>query len=290
MTNPIANRYDFVLLFDVNNGNPNGDPDSGNMPRTDLDGHGIVTDVCLKRKIRDFVEVLERDGCGIFIRRKTPLNHLLKEACDANGQPSYVKKDGSYDTSKSKARSQIEIAELQKWLCEKYYDVRAFGAVMSTGPNAGQIRGPVQMTFARSIDPVTPMELTITRVTDVDKEEGEMGRKHVIPYALYRCHGFVSAPLARATGFSEMDLEILWRSLETMFENDRSSARGEMTTRRIVAFKHDSPLGNMHAHRLFESVVVERSGMDPTLGYGDYNVHIDEGALKPGVSIRDFTP
>ena len=257
MTTPLQNRYDFVYLFDVSNGNPNGDPDAGNLPRLDPEtNQGLVSDVSLKRKVRNFVDLLgDYEKYDIFIRERRPLNPLIAEACQQNGQPDY-RKDGSWDKTKAKSRSQADIGELQAWLCARYFDIRTFGAVMSTGPNAGQVRGPVQMTFARSVEPVLPIELAITRVTDVDKEEGEMGRKHIVPYGLYRGHGFVSACLAGAngkgTGFSDEDLDVLWRALECMFDHDRSAARGEMAARRLVLFRHDSPLGNAHAHRLFE--------------------------------------
>ena len=233
----IKNRYDFVYLFDVTNGNPNGDPDAGNMPRMDPEtNQGLVSDVCLKRKVRNYVQLIGKEGCGIFVQEKRPLNPLIAEACAATGQPDHRKNTGGWDTQRAKTRSQVDIATLQAWLCAKYFDVRTFGAVMSTGPNAGQIRGPVQFTFARSIEPILPLEQAITRVTDVDKEEGEMGRKHIVPYGLYRSHGYVSACLAgragKVGGFSEEDLQILWAALEQMFEHDRSAARGEMSARR----------------------------------------------------------
>ena len=215
MTIPLRHRYDFVYLFDVTNGNPNGDPDAGNMPRLDPEtNQGIVTDVCLKRKVRNYVDLLGGDGYDIFVRERRPLNPLLAEACVANGQPEH-RKAGGWDRNKAKARSQADIAELQAWLCAKYFDIRTFGAVMSTGPNAGQVRGPVQLTFGRSIEPVLPLEQAITRVTDVDKEEGEMGRKHVIPYGLFRAHASFpprwQGPTARAPGSRRRT----WRSCGT---------------------------------------------------------------------------
>lgn len=307
MTTPLQNRYDFVYLFDVSNGNPNGDPDAGNLPRLDPEtNQGLVSDVALKRKIRNFVELLGKtEQYDIFIRERRPLNPLIAEACRERGQHDYRKDGGGWDTGKAKTRSQADIQELQAWLCARYFDIRTFGAVMSTGPNAGQVRGPAQLTFARSVEPVLPIEQAITRVTDVDKEEGEMGRKHVIPYGLYRGHGFVSACLAGAngkgTGFSEEDLEVLWRALECMFDHDRSAARGEMAARRLVLFRHDSPLGNAHAHRLFERVTVRRvfdgeefdlgerrsHNLPPARAYSDYAVHVDDEAPPTGVQIID---
>ncbi|MDE0023415.1 MAG: type I-C CRISPR-associated protein Cas7/Csd2 [Spirochaetaceae bacterium] len=294
----INNRYDFVYLFDVTNGNPNGDPDAGNLPRMDPEtNQGLVSDVCLKRKVRNYIQLLGQNGCEIFIQEKRPLNPVIAEACEANGQDDH-RKNGKWDTRK--ARSQDDIATLQAWLCAKYYDVRTFGAVMSTGPNAGQVRGPVQLTFARSIEPILPLEQTITRVTDVDKEEGEMGRKHIVPYGLYRAHGYVSACLAgKSTGFSEQDLDLLWNALAQMFDHDRSALRGEMAARRLIVFRHDSALGSAPAHRLFERVTVNRvsggqehvPGTTPDLpsarSYADYTLHMDESDLPTGVTVED---
>ena len=307
MTTPLGNRYDFVYLFDVSNGNPNGDPDAGNLPRLDPEtNQGLVTDVCLKRKVRNYVELLGRDGCGIFVRERRPLNPLIAEACNAKGQPDHRRPGGGWDTRKAKTRSQADIGELQGWLCERYFDIRTFGAVMSTGPNAGQVRGPVQLSFARSIEPVLPLEQAITRVTDVDKEEGEMGRKHIIPYGLYRGHGFISASLAggggKGTGFSEEDLRILWDALAQMFDHDRSAARGEMAARRLVAFRHESHLGNAPAHKLFERVTINRvfegeefdpgeqraHNLPPARRYSDYAVHVDDSNLPSGVEILEL--
>lgn len=303
--NPIKNRYDFVYLFDVTNGNPNGDPDAGNMPRLDPEtSHGLVSDVCLKRKVRNYIQLLGKEGCEIFIQEKRPLNPLIAEACKEEGQPDHRAEKG-WDTQKSKRRSQSDIADLQAWLCGKYFDIRAFGAVMSTGPNAGQMRGPVQFTFSRSVEPVVPLEQAITRVTDVDAEEGEMGRKHIVPYGLYRGHGYVSACLAggagKGTGFSQADLELLWTALEQMFDHDRSAARGEMAARRLIIFKHDSALGSAAAHRLFERVTVRRvfdgeefvpdesraRTLPPARRYADYVVHLDDSDVPNGVTIID---
>ena len=305
MNEPLKNRYDFVYLFDVTNGNPNGDPDAGNLPRLDPEtNQGLVSDVCLKRKVRNYVELLGRPGYEIFIRERRPLNPLIAKACAELEQPDYRKPTGGWDTRKAKYRSQSDIAEIQRWLCKRYFDIRTFGAVMSTGPNAGQVRGPVQMTFAKSVEPVLPLEQAITRVTDVDKEEGEMGRKHIVPYGLYRGHGFVSASLAGAskgTGFSEEDLDVLWSALEEMFEHDRSAARGEMNARRLIVFKHESYLGNSPAHRLFERVSVRRAYEDetceldqprirelpPARAYSDYRVTLDHADLPGGIEVVD---
>lgn len=304
--NPIKNRYDFVYLFDVANGNPNGDPDAGNMPRLDPEtNQGLVSDVCLKRKVRNYIQLLGKEGCDIFIQEKRPLNPLIAEACKEKGQPDHGKSGEGWDTQRAKRRSQSDIADLQAWLCSKYFDIRTFGAVMSTGPNAGQMRGPVQFTFSRSVEPVVPLEQAITRVTDVDAEEGEMGRKHIVPYGLYRGHGYVSACLAggagKGTGFSEADLELLWAALEQMFDHDRSAARGEMAARRLIIFKHDSALGSAAAHRLFERVTVRRvfdgeefvpdesraRTLPPARRYADYVVHLDDSDVPNGVTIID---
>ena len=293
MSDVLKNRYDFVYLFDVADGNPNGDPDAGNLPRTDPDtNHGLVTDVCLKRKVRDYVQLLGRDGCDIFIQSKRALNPLIAEACEASGQEDYAKKDGGWDKGKAKNRTQADIAELQAWLCQKYFDIRAFGAVLSSGPNAGQVRGPVQFTFARSVEPIQPQEHAITRIADVDKEEGEMGRRATVPYGLYRMHGFVSAAIAGRTGFSAGDLELLWSALKQMFEHERSTARGEMSARGLFAFEHETPLGNAPAHRLFERVSVTRvgDGGAPARKFLDYSVRVDAEGLPSGVNLVEWLP
>lgn len=283
----LSNRYDFVLVFDVRDGNPNGDPDAGNLPRMDAEsGHGLVTDVCLKRKVRDFIQIQGKDGAEIYIRSRIPLNPLIAEACKMLGKETFEKGGGNWDKDKAKKRPQSDIREIQSWLCRKYFDVRTFGAVLSTGPNAGQLKGPVQLTFARSVDPIVAMEHTITRVTDTDKEEGEMGRKHTVPYGVYIAHGFVSAFLAKQTGFSEEDLELLWQSLEHMFEHDRSAARGEMATRGLIVFKHDSELGNAHAHSLFDRVKIKRKeGVEVPRSFSDYELTIDEAGMPAGVKM-----
>ncbi|WP_280550354.1 type I-C CRISPR-associated protein Cas7/Csd2 [Halomonas sp. 11-S5] len=284
----IANRYEFVLLFDVTNGNPNGDPDAGNLPRLDPEtNQGLVTDVCLKRKIRNYVALEKEEDVGyaIYMQEKSVLNNQHKkayEALDIKPEPKKLPKD------EAKAR------ELTRWMCQNFFDVRTFGAVMTTEVNSGQVRGPVQMAFASSIDPVVPMEVSITRMAvtnerDLEKER-TMGRKHIIPYGLYRAHGYISAKLAERTGFSEDDLELLWRSLVNMFEHDRSAARGEMSSRKLIVFKHDHPMGNAPAHVLFDSVKVERvEGEEdtPARHYSDYRVFIDAEALPAGVNVEE---
>jgi CRISPR-associated protein Csd2 len=302
----LQNRYEFVYFFDVKDGNPNGDPDAGNLPRLDPEtSQGLVTDVCLKRKVRDYVHALKRDNYNIFIQTKQPLNPVIAKAIQEAGFETYQKKDGKWDNDKAKGRSQKDLKEIQSKLCSKFFDIRSFGAVMSTGPNAGQIRGPLQLTFSRSIDPVLPQEATITRVTDVDKEEGEIGRKFIVPYGLYRAHGFVSASLASRTGFSEADLTVFWEALNNMFDHDRSAARGEMSARKLLVFKHDSALGNAPAHRLFEMVSVKRAGphgskIEPgseeaaklaaPRKFSDYLIeHPALGAVLPGVTLLDLT-
>ncbi len=284
----IANRYEFVLLFDVTNGNPNGDPDAGNLPRLDPEtNQGLVTDVCLKRKIRNYVALeKEKDaGYAIYMQEKSVLNNQHKKAYDAleiKPEPKKLPKEVE------KARA------LTEWMCRNFFDVRTFGAVMTTEVNSGQVRGPVQMAFASSIDPVVPMEVSITRMAvtnerDLEKER-TMGRKHIIPYGLYRAHGYISAKLAERTGFSDDDLELLWRALINMFEHDRSAARGEMSARKLIIFKHDNPMGNAPAHLLFDSVKVERvKGEEntPARRYSDYCVSVDAEVLPPGVSVDE---
>ncbi|MGM0914603.1 MAG: type I-C CRISPR-associated protein Cas7/Csd2 [Pseudomonadota bacterium] len=284
----IANRYEFVLLFDVTNGNPNGDPDAGNLPRLDPEtNQGLVTDVCLKRKIRNYVALEKEEDAGyaIYMQEKSVLNNQHKKAYEALDIKPEAKKLPK-DTDKARA--------LTEWMCKNFFDVRTFGAVMTTEVNSGQVRGPVQMAFASSIDPVVPMEVSITRMAvtnerDLEKER-TMGRKHIIPYGLYRAHGYISAKLAERSGFSEDDLELLWRSLINMFEHDRSAARGEMSARKLIVFKHEHPMGNAPAHRLFDSVQVQRvEGEEntPARHYSDYRVSIDAEALPAGVSVDE---
>jgi CRISPR-associated protein Csd2 len=282
MSTQITKRYDFVVLFDVQDGNPNGDPDAGNLPRMDAEtGMGLVTDVCLKRKIRNFVQLTQegKSGYGIFIKEKSILNQAIDEAHEQ-------------DSVKSKEKGEKTEAA-RKWMCEKYFDIRTFGAVMSTGKNAGQVRGPIQMTFARSIEPVVVLEHSITRmaVTDEKAESATgdnrtMGRKFTIPYGLYRGHGFVSAHLANQTGFSQEDLELFWKAVEQMFEHDRSAARGLMSTRALLVFEHDTALGNAPAHKLFDLVKVERATTEgPARSFEDYKILVDEASLPSGVTL-----
>ena len=291
--NPIQNRYEFVILFDVENGNPNGDPDAGNMPRIDPEtGYGLVTDVCLKRKIRNYVETVKEDAPGyrIYVKDGVPLNRSDNEACkyvgvDPDKLKEAKKKDAALD------------GKLRDFMCENFFDIRSFGAVMTTfvkgALNCGQVRGPVQLGFARSVDPILPQEVTITRTAitteaDAEKKDTEMGRKYIVPYALYRCEGYVSANLARkTTGFSEEDLTLLWQAILNMFENDRSAARGKMAVRELIVFRHDSELGNAPAHKLFELVRVERKpGVTAPRSYGDYSVTVDEASLPQGVTCQ----
>lgn len=284
----IQNRYEFVYLFDVANGNPNGDPDAGNLPRLDPEtNRGLVTDVALKRKIRNYV-ALEKEGApgfAIYMQERSILNNQHKQAYAALSIEHEAKK---LPKDEAKAR------ELTAWMCANFFDVRTFGAVMTTEVNAGQVRGPVQLAFATSVEPVVPLEVSITRVAvtnekDLEKER-TMGRKHILPYGLYRAHGFVSAKLAERSGFSEDDLALLWRSLVNLFEHDRSAARGEMAARRLIVFKHENPMGNAPAHTLFERVTVKRNGDDgaPARSFTDYVVGIDREGLQAGVEIVDI--
>lgn len=288
MSEPIRNRYDFVILFDVENGNPNGDPDAGNMPRVDPEtGYGLVTDVCLKRKIRNYVETLKEDASGyrIYIKDGVPLNRSDNEAIAALGI------DGDLKAAK-KSTPDID-RKLRDWMCQNFFDIRTFGAVMTTfvkgALNCGQVRGPVQLGFARSVDPIVPQEVTITRVAitteaDAEKKGTEMGRKHIVPYGLYRAEGFVSANLARkTTGFSDEDLQLLWQAILNMFENDHSAARGKMAVRELIIFKHDSELGNAPSYKLFDAVTVARKdGIAMPRSYQDYTVTVAD-TLPEGV-------
>ena len=289
----IKNRYEFVVLFDVENGNPNGDPDAGNMPRVDPEtGYGLVTDVCLKRKIRNYVEMVKEGepGYRIYIKSNVPLNTSDKEAC------AYLEVDPDKLKNAKKNDSELE-KKIRDFMCENFFDIRTFGAVMTTfvkgkeGLNCGQVRGPVQMGFARSVDPIMPQEITITRVAitteaDAEKKGTEMGRKYIVPYGLYRVEGYISANLARkVTGFSEADLELLWTAILNMFENDRSAARGKMVVRELIVFKHDTELGNAPAHKLFELVKAERKDKVVTpRSYEDYMVTVDEEHIPAGVT------
>jgi CRISPR-associated protein Csd2 len=282
----IQNRYEFVYLFDVTNGNPNGDPDAGNMPRLDPDSsRGLVTDVCLKRKIRNFIELTEdqTQGYDIYVKEKSVLNLQNKKAYEALGITP---------ESKKMPKDEAKAREVTAWMCKNFFDVRTFGAVMTTEVNSGQVRGPVQLTFAKSEDPVIPLEVSITRMAVTTEKEAEaqsgdnrtMGRKHIVPYGLYRAHGFISAHLAKkTTGFSDEDLSKLWQALEQMFEHDRSAARGEMVGRHLVVFKHATALGNAPSHELFERVVVDRVQGEkgsPAQAFSDYSVKLDGQAIK----------
>jgi len=280
----ISNRYEFVLLYDVENGNPNGDPDAGNMPRIDPEtGYGIVTDVCLKRKIRNYAELVKGDSTGyrIYVKEGIPLNQNHAEAYVAIG-------------AKSKDKVGVaQVHEARQWMCANFFDVRTFGAVMSTGDNCGQVRGPIQINFSRSIDPVVQQEVTITRqtVTKIEDAEKErtMGRKHLVPYGLYRAEGYISAKLAndetKGTGFSEEDLELFWEGLTNMFEHDHSAARGKMAARRLFIFKHNDELGNAPSYKLFDMVKVERNdGVVIPRKFTDYSVKVD-GSAPEGVEL-----
>lgn len=290
----IQNRYDFVLLFDVKDGNPNGDPDAGNLPRVDAEtGRGLVTDVSLKRKVRNYVGIVKAEcpPFEIYVKEKAILNKQHERAYEAIAPDALLKDD-------KKRKGGDKVPEARAWMCRNFYDVRTFGAVMSTGVNCGQVRGPVQLTFARSVDPVVAQEHSITRMAvateeEAKKQEGDnrtMGRKHTVPYGLYRAHGFVSSHLAAQTGFSSDDLDLLWEALANMFEHDRSAARGEMATRGLYIFKHDSELGNAHAHRLFDLVQIGRANGndDPPRSVHNYSIQTpDEGPVKdfPGITF-----
>ena len=284
----IQNRYEFVYFFDVTNGNPNGDPDAGNMPRLDPESSkGLVTDVCLKRKIRNFVEISSENEAGyeIYVKEKSVLNLQNKRAYEALGIESEAKK---LPKDEAKAR------DITAWMCKNFFDIRTFGAVMNTEVNSGQVRAPAQLAFAQSIDPIVPLEVSITRMAvtnekDLEKER-TMGRKYIVPYALYRVHGFISANLAAKTGFSDKDLAKLWQALTLMFEHDRSAAHGEMAARKLIVFKHDSSLGSQPAHKLFDAVKVERVNGEsgtPASSFGDYNISVVSDGLN-GVSVEEL--
>ena len=288
----LQNRYDFVLLFDVKDGNPNGDPDAGNLPRVDAEtGQGLVTDVSLKRKVRNFIGLLkeEQPPYEIYVKEKAILNKQHERAYQAIPGGAEIL---ASDDKKRKGGDKVE--EARQWMCHNFYDVRTFGAVMSTGVNCGQVRGPVQMTFARSVDPVIASEHSITRMAvatekEAEKQDGDnrtMGRKFTVPYGLYVAHGFISAHLADQTGFSDGDLELLWQALGNMFEHDRSAARGEMSTRGLYVFKHDSKLGNAQAFSLFERIKTELKDKHAVpRHFSDYTVTVDAGNLPNGVEL-----
>lgn len=316
----IENRYDFVFLFDVTRGNPNGDPDAGNLPRLDPEtNRGLVTDVCLKRKIRNFA-ALAREGeprYGIYVQEGTVLNHKHREAFKA------VRPDDSAVATAAKLspKTTEEKAAVRQFMCDNFFDVRTFGAVMSTGINCGQVRGPVQLSFAQSVQPILPLEISITRMAatsdgeakqrkggdtapegqgeDARRDNRTMGRKHIVPYGLYRGHGYISASLAKRTGFDADDLELLWTALEQMFDHDRSAARGEMAPRKLVVFRHDTALGNAAAAKLFDRVTVKRRFMGedydlddrasdnfpPAREFADYAIAVDTADMPDGVTL-----
>ena len=323
MTEALQRRHEFVLFFDVKNGNPNGDPDAGNMPRMDPEtGHGLVSDVCLKRKIRNYVEIAKADAqrFRIYVTEGAVLNEKHREA--------YVAlRPGDAAATKDKKltpKSDDEAVRLRAFMCDNFFDIRTFGGVLSTGINAGQVRGPVQIGFAQSVEPVLPLEISITRMAatseaekktraegdDSPEKRGDnrtMGRKHIIPYGLYRAHGFVSAPLAhdhrKGTGFTDADLALLFDALRDMFEHDRSAARGEMTTRSLVVFRHASALGNARAQDLFRRVTAHRNhhgsilpigdtkldNAPPARSFDDYAIQLDRAGLPDGIEMLDMT-
>lgn len=281
--NELKNRIDFVYIFDVQDGNPNGDPDAGNLPRVDAEtGMGIVTDVCIKRKVRNYVQVAKglANGYDIIVKEKAVLNNEI---------------DKAHDDAKVKA-AQNKIAAARQYMCEHYYDIRTFGAVMSTGKNAGQVRGPIQLTFARSVNPVATSEHSITRIAvatpkEAESQNGEnhtMGRKATIPYGLYVCHGFISANLAQQTGFTEDDLALFFDALKNMFDLDRSAARGLMSAQKLIVFRHASELGNAPANKLFDLVKVEKTTNDVPRSFKDYAVSINTSALPNGVTVEEL--
>ncbi|CAM3358382.1 CRISPR-associated protein, Csd2 family [Paracoccus aminovorans] len=312
----LSRRHDFVLIFDVTNGNPNGDPDAGNLPRLDPEtNHGLVTDVSLKRKIRNYVELAREsaEGHHIYVQEGAILNEKHRQAYVALRGDEKSKKD-----AKLNPRDDAEAKELRDFMCRNFFDVRTFGAVMSTGINCGQVKGPVQMTFANSVEPVLPVEISITRMAATNEAEQKkraegddgdlrtdnrtMGRKHIVPYGLYVAHGFVSAKFAERTGFSEADLDLLFEALANMFEHDRAAARGEMTSRKLIVFRHANALGNAPAHRLFDLVQIGRnvdgefralddrglSNLPPARKFTDYSVNIDREGLPEGVEILEL--
>ena len=316
MADPIQNRYDFEIIFDVENGNPNGDPDAGNMPRIDQEtGLGLVTDVCLKRKIRNYVDLAlhGQEGYHIYVEEGSILNEKHRQAYKAlRPDDPKVEKD-----AKLTPKDDMEAKKLVAFMCKNFFDVRAFGAVMSTGINCGQVKGPVQLTFARSVEPILPLEISITRMAATNeaekkqKAEGDdsperienrtMGRKHIVPYGLYVAHGFVSARFAERSGFSEEDLQLLFEALVNMFEHDRSAARGEMATRKLIVFKHENALGNAPAHQLFDLIrigrnidgefrVIDKSldNLPPARNFADYMVTIDRENVPAGVEVMEI--
>ena len=293
MPEPLAHRYDFAYFFDVTDGNPNGDPDAGNLPRLDPEtGHGLVTDVCLKRKVRNYVQLVHggEPPHEIYVREKAILNQQHERAYKALDLDPKKRKDKGDDKA-AKDR------ELTAWMCQNFYDIRTFGAVMTTGVNCGQVRGPVQLGIARSLEPIVPAEHAVTRCAVTTEKEAlaqdgdnrTMGRKYTVPYALYRVHGYVNAPLAQQTGFSEEDLDLLKQALDQMFEHDRSAARGAMAPRACVAFRHEHRLGNARADQLFARVTAERKdpgAAEPARAFADFDLRVDDAELPEGVSVE----
>jgi CRISPR-associated protein Csd2 len=295
----LTHRYDFVLLFDVKDGNPNGDPDAGNLPRLDAEtGHGLVTDVSIKRKLRNYVGMVK--DCAppydIYIKEKAVLERTHRIAYEKIGATAELADDPDAKGKKKRKGSEDSVRAARDWMCKNFFDVRTFGAVMSTGVNCGQVRGPVQLTFGRSIDPIVASEHSITRMAvateaESEKQDGDnrtMGRKHTVPYGLYRAHGFVSAFLAKQTKFGAEDLELLWQALSDMFEHDRSAARGEMATRGLYVFEHAGELGNAHSHTLFDRLAINHKGdaNAPARDFGAYSVSFDGKALGLGETIE----
>ncbi|MEM3845367.1 MAG: type I-C CRISPR-associated protein Cas7/Csd2 [Candidatus Parvarchaeota archaeon] len=295
MSEVITNRHEFVYLFDVENGNPNGDPDAGNMPRIDPEtGFGIVTDVCSKRKVRNYVcmKFNNKSPYRIYVQEKAILNNTHKEAYQANNialpEGDDKKRKGSGD----------EVEKVRKWMCDNFYDIRTFGAVMSTGINCGQVRGPVQINFGKSIEPIMPLEVTITRMAvategEAEKQQGDnrtMGHKYIVPYALYRTEGYVSAFLAEKTGFTEDDLSLFWEALLNMFEHDHSAARGKMNARKLIVFKHQTALGNAPSYKLFDAVKVDRVNKDglPPRKFEDYSIRVIKEEIPQNIQIIEM--
>ncbi|MFX4262333.1 type I-C CRISPR-associated protein Cas7/Csd2 [Pelotomaculum propionicicum] len=284
MSKILNKRYEFVLFFEVENGNPNGDPDAGNMPRIDPEtSHGIVTDVCLKRKVRNYIELAQggESPFDIYVRENAVLNDINENA---------YKELKIKPESKKLPKDPEQAKDVTKYMCNRFYDIRAFGAVMTTEVNCGQVRGPVQFSFARSLDTVVPQEITITRMAVTNKKDAEkertMGRKHIIPYALYRAEGYISAPLAQKTGFSEADLELFWQSLMDMFEHDHSAARGKMASRKLIIFEHETSLGKAPAHKLFDLVTAKRiDDTKPPRAFNDYAINVNHAGKPDGVTI-----
>lgn len=286
MSEVIKNRYEFVVLFDVENGNPNGDPDAGNMPRIDAEtNYGIVTDVCIKRKIRNYVEIKQNDckNFKIYVKEGIPLDVNRKWAYEETG----IKVPSGTDEPKEKE----EYKKITKFMCDNFFDIRAFGAVMTLKYNCGQVRGPVQINFARSVEPIVPSELTITSCTYANEGESssKMGRKNIVPYALYKTEGYISANIAKkTTGFSEEDVELLWEAIINMFEHDHAAARGKMAVRKLIIFKHDSELGNVQSHKLFDTITIkhnDESKGKPARAFSDYTITVSKEAIPSSVTL-----